>query len=60
MSRPVCSECFCVEDETGCGCMENGQKIDKNTIFELAHEYGCYEGDTVGFANAMLKKASEK
>jgi hypothetical protein len=33
--------------------------VDEDTIFELAHEYGCYEGDRVGFVNAILKKASE-
>ena len=22
MSRPVCSECLCVIDETGCGCVQ--------------------------------------
>jgi len=37
MSRPVCNECFCVEDETGCGCMKNGQKIENESFDRTAN-----------------------
>ena len=46
MSRPVCSECLCVIDETGCGCVqpiepftnhEQGEKMNANELIDLLH-----------------------
>ena len=51
MSRPVCSECLCVIDETGCGCVqpiepftnhEQGEKMNANELADnqLTHVIG--------------------
>ena len=47
MSRPVCSECLCVIDETGCGCVhpiepftnhEQGEKMNANELMPQLEE----------------------
>ena len=34
--------------------------IDEDTAYELAHDFGIFEGDRFGFARAILRKAQEK
>jgi len=70
MSRPVCSECLCVIDETGCGCVqpiepftnhEQGEKMNANELADGLERFESFNGDVFfGTCAVMLRQQQER